>query len=130
MAHVDFASAHDHALRGIERDLHELALELRRVPIDECSRKVHVRALELKRDLRRHAFLDERALRTAQEEIRGLIAEAIRLRRELLTGRQARAASLARGGRVGSRYAPCKSRQGCFFLLEDAGPPGPANAGG
>lgn len=95
MDHV-FAPAHEHALRGIERDLYELALELRRVPVDEGSRKVHVRALELKRELGKGAALDEHALRAVREEIRGLLAEAIRLRRELLTGRQVRAASLAR----------------------------------
>ncbi len=95
MDHVS-APAHEHALRSIERDLYELALELRRVPVDERSRKVHVRALELKRELRKVAALDEHALRAVREEIRGLLAEAIRLRRELLTGRQVRAVSLAR----------------------------------
>jgi hypothetical protein len=78
-------------VHNLERELYELALELRRVPVVEKSRRVHVRALELKREIMR-AGADEEALRSARDEIGRLRAEAIRLRRQLLTSDQARVA--------------------------------------
>ncbi len=69
----------EHIRWRVEEALHRLAVELRRVPVGEATRRLHVRALELKRDVTRwgEQRADGETMRAALEEIDGLLAEAI-----------------------------------------------------
>jgi hypothetical protein len=79
--------------RVAERRLFELARELRSVPVDGRATRTHLRALELKREVKswESAVPDEARVDAVLEEVRRLSAEA-RLFRRL----PAEAASMAR----------------------------------
>ncbi|HEY6460039.1 MAG TPA: hypothetical protein VIY73_07800 [Polyangiaceae bacterium] len=61
-----------------EAALHELAVALRRVRLDECTRRLHVRALDLKRAVSgwRSSRPPPEDRREALDEIRQLLEEA------------------------------------------------------
>jgi hypothetical protein len=73
----------DPDLRRAEALLHDLALELRRVPLEERTRRVHLRALALKTEVVRWrtAPPTEAARRAVLEELVALNDDARRQRR-------------------------------------------------
>jgi hypothetical protein len=74
--------------RIAEQRLFELASELRFVPIDGRATRTHLRALELKREVRswESRAPDEARMNAVLDELRALSLEARQLRSELRTG--------------------------------------------
>lgn len=75
-------------IRAVEQLLYELARDLRFVPIEPRTMRAHLRALELKREVRAWASAppDEGAMTAVIDEARRLSDEARRLRAEVPTG--------------------------------------------
>lgn len=75
-------------IRAAEQLLYELARDLRFVPIEPRTMRVHLRALELKREVRAwgSAPPDEGAMTAVIDEARQLSDEARRLRAEVPNG--------------------------------------------
>lgn len=98
-------SASEGKVRWIERLLFELAAELRFVPVEGSARTLHVRALELKREVRAwHEAPPESAkVDTVLSEIEELTERARRERRPRRPERAAWGAARFRG--VASTFA-------------------------
>jgi hypothetical protein len=78
----------DPDLHRAEALLHDLALELRRVPLEERTRRLHLRALALKTEVGtwRTTPIDEAARRAVLEELLALNNDARRHRRVRRSG--------------------------------------------
>lgn len=98
-----------------EQLLFELARELRFVPIEPRTMKAHLRALELKREVRgwSERAPREEAMKAVLEEIRRLSEEAGRLRVEVPTGSSLARIASPTSSSVGRRFggSACSTRK-------------------
>ncbi len=90
-------------LQRAEAVLYELALVLRRVPVDERTRELHLRALHLKRDVARwHSHMaDDATRRAVLDELGRLQSEAAIWDRGSSRGPHGRRSAPARPSRQG-----------------------------